>query len=254
MLNTELANVSNWLKTNKINCNPKKTNYMILGPRRNLEKNDNMALVMDDKTIEQEQSTKLLGIYIDECMIWDDHINHIIAKVSNGLRMLYKTRNMTDDIDTLKSVYNSLVLPYFDYCSIAWGDCSKTRMDRLQKLQNRAARIITREDNSVRSCDIRNRLNWLDLNERQNIQLQIMMFKVYHKQAPNYLNRLFQPTSEVHSYNLRGSNFDFQPPLPNTNFMKRSFSDRGAVAWNELPNEVQELGSLRNFKATLARK
>ena len=81
---------------------------------------------------------------------WDDQIKHISSKVSNGLRMLYLARKLTDNQETLKTIYYSLVQAYFDYCDVVWGDCSKTRADKLQKLQNKAARIITRADYSIR--------------------------------------------------------------------------------------------------------
>ena len=55
--------------------------------------------------------------------------------------------------------------PYFDYCDVVWGDYSKTRADKLQKLQNRAARIITRADYSIRSSDVLNALEWSNLEE-----------------------------------------------------------------------------------------
>ena len=56
---------------------------------------------------------------------------------------------ITDNQETLKTIYYSLVQPYFDYCDVVWGDCSKTRADKLQKLQNRAARIIRSEERRV---------------------------------------------------------------------------------------------------------
>ena len=67
--------------------------------------------------------------------------------------------------------------PYFDYCDIVWGDCSKTRADKLQKLQNRAARIITRADYSIRSSDVLNSLEWSNLEERRKRHLLVTMFK-----------------------------------------------------------------------------
>ena len=99
-----------------------------------------MNLELDNRPIEH----KLLGVHIDEMLTWDNKIiKHISSKVSNGLRMLYLARKLTDNQETLKTIYYSLVQPYFDYCDVVWGDCSKTRADKLQKLQNRAARIIT---------------------------------------------------------------------------------------------------------------
>ena len=50
--------------------------------------------------------------------------------------------------------------------------------------QNRAARIITKADYSVRSCDILKELKWPTLNDRQTMQMNIMMYKVYHAAVP----------------------------------------------------------------------
>ena len=109
--------------------------------------------------------------------------------------------------------------PYFDYCDVVWGDCSKTRTDKLQKLQNRAARIITRADYSIRSSDVLNSLEWSNLEERRKRHLLVKMFKVFNNNCPTYLREQFHRTSDIHDYNLRGSNYDFQLPLPKTNFL-----------------------------------
>ena len=45
--------------------------------------------------------------------------------------------------EILHYIYNALVQPHFNYCSIVWGNCGKTLSEKLQKLQNRAARILT---------------------------------------------------------------------------------------------------------------
>ena len=94
--------------------------------------------------------------------------------------MLYLARKLTDNQETLQTFFYSLVQPYFDYCDAVWGDCSKTRADELQKLQNRAARIITRADFSNRSSDVLNSLEWSNLEERRRKKerhLLVTMFK-----------------------------------------------------------------------------
>ena len=62
----------------------------------------------------------------------------------------------------------------------------------------------------------------------------------------------FHRTSEVHNYNLRGSNYDFQLPVPKTNFLKRSFSYRGANDWNQLSNQIREIRDLASFKRAIS--
>ena len=97
-----------------------------------------------------------------------------------------------DNQETLKTIYYSLVQPYFDYCDVVWGDCSKTRADKLQKLQNRAARIITRADYSIRSSDVLNSLEWSNLEERRKRHLLVTMFKIFNNDCPTYLREQFQ--------------------------------------------------------------
>ena len=70
------------------------------------------------------------------------------------------------------------------------------------------------------------------------------MFKVFNNNCPTYLQEYFHRTSEVHNYNLRGSNYDFQLTLPKTKCLKRSFSYRGANAWNQLSNQIRDLRDL----------
>ena len=83
--------------------------------------------------------------------------------------------------------------------------------DKIQKLQNKAAQIITRADYSIRSSAVLNSLEWFNLEERERRHLLITMFKVFNNNCPTYLQEYFHRTTEVHNnYNLRGSNYDFQ--------------------------------------------
>ena len=250
-LNSDLIAVHNWLKTNKLSCNTSKTSYMTIGSRQNLANAKFMNLELDNRPIEHKPSSKLLGVHIDGMLTWDNQVKHISSKVSNanGLRMLYLARKLTENQETLKTIYYSLVQPYFDYFDVVWGDCSKTRAD---KLQNRATRIITRADYSIRSSDILNSLEWSNLEKRRRRHLLVTMFKVFNNNCPTYLRERFRRTSEIHDYNLRGTNYDLQLPLPKTNFLKRSFSYRGAMARNQQSNKTRVIGDLTSFKLAIS--
>ena len=84
---------------------------MTIGSWRNLAKACKfMDLKMVDKPIENKPCTKLLGVHIDDTLTWDNQIKHISSKVSNGLRMLYLARKLTEKQETLKTIYYSLSL------------------------------------------------------------------------------------------------------------------------------------------------
>ena len=92
--------------------------------------------------------------------------------------------------------------------------------------------------------DVLNSLEWSNLEERGKRHLLVTMFKVFNYNCPTYLRERFHRTSEVHNLNMRGSHYNLQLPLPKTNYVKRSFSYRGAMAWNQLSNQTLEIEDL----------
>jgi hypothetical protein len=66
----------------------------------------------------------------------------LAKKASKGIGILRRSKDLLDK-DTLKTIYSACVLPHFDYCALVWDNCSKTLQNKLQKLQNKAGRIIT---------------------------------------------------------------------------------------------------------------
>ena len=80
--------------------------------------------------------TKALGVYIDEFLSWNKHIEEISKKISSGIGAVRKLKSYVDH-NTLICAYNALGLPHFDYCCEVWDTINLTLSDRLQKLQNR---------------------------------------------------------------------------------------------------------------------
>ena len=120
-------------------------------------------------------------------------------------------------------------------CSIVWDNLGKGLRQKLQRLRNRDARIITESDYNVRSWDILTLLNWSNLETWRTQQFKTFMYKTVNGMVPNYLSNRFSPISTVHEHNLRGSNHKLFVPRPLTESLKKSFSYRGATLWNDIP-------------------
>ena len=103
-------------------------------------------------------------------MGWQSQVDTICKKVSAGIGALKHIRSLVPH-QTLLKMYEALVTPYFDYCSKVGGCTGKGLCDRLQRLQNRARRIITFRDYSTRSVDILQDLGWDTLVQRRPKQL-----------------------------------------------------------------------------------
>ena len=117
---------------------------------------------IDEQTITRVESTKSLGVVFDQRLVWEEHVDSLCNRVSSGLAAL---KQALQDVpqDTLLTIYNAVVKPLFDYCDVVWGNLTKSLTARLQKLQNRAARIRTLKGYDVKSADIRKNLRWDDM-------------------------------------------------------------------------------------------
>ena len=159
-LNIDLEDVHRWLPTNKLTLNKEKTEYMIIGSRQRLSKiNINPTISLGETNIKRVKQTKTPGIIIDEQLLWKNQISAIVTKVSKGIGMLRRMKAYVPQ-KILITVYKALILPHFDYCSLVWENCSNYLLDKLEKMQNRTARIITGKSYEVRSAEILKELRW----------------------------------------------------------------------------------------------
>ena len=99
-------------------------------------------LAINNVPVRQVSHTKSLGTHIDEKLSWNVHIENLCKKVASGIGALKRITPFVSP-STMQPIYNCLVQPYFDYCSVIWDSCGSTRADKLQKLQNLAARVLT---------------------------------------------------------------------------------------------------------------
>ena len=98
-------------------------------------------------------------------------------------------------------MYNALVMLYFNYCSAVWGDINIQKLaDKLQKMQNRAARILTFSGYDVRSSVLL--ADELGSERLENVilkQLAVIMYKIPNDLSSSYLRRVFTSTSNIHT-------------------------------------------------------
>ena len=100
------------------------------------------SFTINGNSMKKGEFTKSLGVYIDENLTWNVHIKHISKKIASCVGILKRSRSFVP-FEALLCIYNALVQPHFDYCSVVWGNCNKSLPLKRQKLQNCATRILT---------------------------------------------------------------------------------------------------------------
>lgn len=254
VINNDLGRLDTWLQGNKLSLNVAKTHSMLISTKKKHEilkaRNEELDLKIRDNSLDVVQKTKYLGVEIDHSLDWKEQIKAISNKVSRALGFLKHGKSFLPK-DTLKTIYTGIVEPHFRYCCSVWGCAGSTEINHLQKLQNRAARIMTNSSFDAPSKPIIERLGWKTIQDLIENESQTMVFKSLNGLAPEYLSGLFMKNCEHSSYTLRNTESDLRLPLKKTTGGQKSFSYRGAKIWNSLSAESKQASSLSLFKKTL---
>ena len=162
-------------------------------------------------------SKKSLGVILDSQLNWKMHIEAQSKKISKSIALLRRAKPFVPQ-HILVKMYNTLVLPYFTYCSTVWNDGSSTILSKLSKLH--VSLLVKR----MMFVPPKYLAIFMDT-------LIIMSFKALTDRLPIYLQKLFIKCNN-NNYHLRSNNSKLALPKPKTNFLKRSFSYRTAQVWN----------------------
>ncbi len=248
VINSELKKLNSWLITNRLSLNIVKTEFMVIGSQRKLRSIDSeINIRINENEITRVDSVKSLGVYIDKLNILLGMI--ILINYVRKLHLLlvhYKRVRSFITIDASIQIYQALIQPHFDYCCTVWDGLGETLSTKLQKLQNRAARVIMRSSYDTDASVLLDNLRWDNLSlRRQKLKLGLM-FKTLKSNAPSYLQEFFSIRGT--GYNLRNSEMRLNLLKPRTNYLKRSFCYSGAILWNSLPQEIRKLQTQAKFK------
>ena len=252
-VNADLENLRMWLLANKLSLNVTKTEFMIIGSHQKLKQTGNYQPVVKigGKQIKQVNKSKTLGVVVDQHLNWSSNTENICKKISTGLGAIRRVKEYVDK-KTLLSIYHAIIQPYFNYCCEVWNVFGETQCARLQKLHNRAARILENLPNEISQENALLALNWKPLNQQRKIAKAKIMFKILNDLGPKCLKKLFTLREDVLGYNVRNNSGKLCLPQPRTNSMKKSLMFDGAQIWNSLPSDVRNCKSFSTFKRKIA--
>ena len=187
-MNSDLENLRKWLIANKLSLNVAKTEFILIGSKPMIKSISNRQpnIIIENKPIKQVYDCKTLGVTVDQHLSWKNNTETICKKITSGISALRQIKEFVEK-DTLISVYNSIVRPYFTYCCEVWDVFGETQSKRLQKLQNRAARIIMNMSNDVDHLVALDALDWKPLKTERIKAKSKLMFKLLNKMVLNHL-------------------------------------------------------------------
>ena len=248
-VNDELESLCNWFKANRLSINVKKTNFIIFSSPTKII-NIPINIKIDGSQITPVASVKFLGVYIDQYLNWNDHIQYISSKIAKTIGIINKIKYLLNS-DTRRLLYNSLILPYLTYCNMLWINASKFRINRLIVLQKKIIRIIAGVPFLAHTETLFHKYGLLKLTEIGIFQKLVFMYRFHNNLLPNSFNNYFQHVHSIHNYGTRGAVNDFFISFARTNLRKQCFKIAGPKLWNLLNPHIRQLQSLSSFKSKL---
>ncbi len=191
-----------------------------------------------------------LGVLLDESLHFDKHISSVIGSSFYQLRLLSKIKPFLNH-NTLEMAVHAFITSHLDYCNSLYCGSSKLLIDRLQLVQNAAARFLHNSCKSVHITPILRTLHWLPIKFRIDFKILLFVYKSLHDLAPMYLSELLHPYTP--SRCLRSSDQNLLLVLQSRLKRRgdRAFSVVGPRLWNSLPLDIRLAPSLSTFKSLL---
>ena len=142
------------------------------------------------------------------------------------------------------------MLSRLDYGGCLLGCITKQNLDKLQRLQNRCARLIFQKSKWSHATPLLNQLHWLPVHERIQYRILVQTFQTISSTLPQYISSLLQPQRT--SYSLRSASAPtFVVPRSHKQAGFNSFQSLAPRLWNRLPSSLRNSKTLTSFKSNL---
>ena len=256
-MSTCIESVKAWMSFNRLQLNPSKTELIWLGSSRRLHHCSNTGMRVSDVDLRPVDCVRDLGVLIDSGMTLARHVNHISGVCLFQLRQLRIIRRSLTT-DAAHALVRALIHTRIDYCNGLLASCPRYLTDKLQVVLRAAARMVLQLPYRSSVSEVMHRqLHWLDVVDRVNYKIGLLVYKCLHGLAPGYLSDQCIPASTFAGRaNMRSStSLDrllYVPRTKTKTLGPRGFYYASSAVWNSLPVDLRDPGlSLHSFRTKL---
>ena len=227
----------NWINNNYMKANPNKFHILLS------ETDNTLSVNVDKYKIFNKGSEKLLGITIDSKLSFDEHVRLLCKKATQKLHALARVARYMN-LPQRRMIMKAFVNSQFGYCPLVWMSHSRQLNNRINKIQERALRIVY-EDSASTFEDLLNKDGCVTIHDRNIQLLATELFKVINGSSPEIMKEIFPLKKE----NLYCSKFPFITRNINTvSHGTQSLGYLGPKIWSIIPDSLKNSTSINEFK------
>ena len=226
----------NWYSTNGMKNNSSKSEILVISTK----KTDKMAIeVLENgitKVVKSKKWIKVLGVYIDHLLSWSKQIGIVKKNATNVIRKIHRINKFLP-LKVKLTLYNTLIVPIFNYADIIWGGCYKNQAKRIQVSQNFAVRSMLGKSKYDSGKEALRELNLLNLENRRVVHESVFAHKGLNGNLPkNIQNRYKKFLPKMSTRKSKYKKFNI--PQHNLSKFKKSPLYRTILSWNKAPVDL----------------
>ena len=229
-MENDSVSLLDWIRSNGLKANPDKFHLLLSDPT------SESCIRVEGNEIKNSNTEKLLGIKIDNELTFDPHVSDICTKASQKLHALSRVSHLMD-FKHRKKILHAFILSQFGYCPLVWMFHSRQLNQRINRLHERALRIVYQDQKSS-FCELLDKDGSVTIHERNIQSLAIELYKVWHGLSPEIMNLVF-PVNEGKRY--PGQNVFVSRNVKKVNHGTETLAYLGPKIWLLVPSSWKTL-------------
>lgn len=240
--------VRDWMRLHELKMNDAKTELIYLSNRR--QQLHKRSIMVGDQAIIPKNAVRNIGVFLDDGFTMERHVLCQSRNAFIALRSLSRIKQHLSP-KCIETLIHAFISSKIDYCNSLYLGVPHCIIDKLQRVQNAAARLITGGRKHDRITPILYKLHWLPVCQRIKFKVLLTVYKAKHGMCPAYISDLIQ--DHTPSRALRSSDVALlSVPFTRSSYVKeRSFAFAAPKLWNSLPLEIRNCNSMNSFKSNL---
>ena len=227
------------MKSNSNKC------HLIVSENANMTHYSTSFIYLGSEFLECKDTVKFLGVKLASNLTLTEHVSTLLKRGNQKLHALIRISKYLNE-HKLKLIMKTFIESQFNYCPLLWMFCSRTLNNKINKLHERALRVVYKSDN-LTFQQLLEKDKSSTIHERNLQKVAVEIYKVKNKISPIPVQELFKSRGDM-AHNMRKNREWEVPRVRTVNNGIESIRYRRPETWELLPNEIKTSSSLAEFK------
>ena len=239
-----------WMTIRWLKFNDAKTEVIVISTPHQIKQHPIPSMQVGASTITTSNSVRNLGVQFDSILNLEEHVSNTCKSAYFQIHCIGRIRKYLST-ESAKTITHALVTSRLDYCNSLLFGLPNTLINKLQRVQNTAARLVSGKRKFDHISDTLADLHWLPIHKRIHFKILTLTYKAFNGHGPQYIRDMIEPYVPTRSLRSDSQKLLTVPKFRLSTFGGRSFEYGAALLWNRTPIDIRNSPTLQTFKSRL---